>query len=177
LPRSRTLPAVRLRSRLTRDRHRTSDPFSIAALKALRVLGDVRTRHVAVTARGYEYRLLTDRGENLLAATPRQHLRFLFFCAALVRAAGTTTPVALGDDLEAVLGAVARGEDTSAFTFAGAGYELRTSLTTWEIAAAIDELTRNVLVWTTAGEAFEPAVREVVADSYRRHRAHVRARR
>jgi hypothetical protein len=46
------------------------------AVKALRVLGDVRTRHVAVTARGgYEYRLITDRGENLLTpgGTPREH--------------------------------------------------------------------------------------------------------
>jgi hypothetical protein len=99
---------VRRRSRAPRDPHRSLDPLSIVALKALRVLGDVRTRHVALTTRaGYEYRL-------------------------------------------------------------------RTRLATAAIADAIAELTVNALAWVEAGEQHEPAAREVIADSYRRHRAGLR---
>lgn len=102
----------------------------------------------------------------------------------------------LGPDLHAVLGALARGElfagsdeerafgaprlprvggrDT-AYGFTGAGFALghldqfAATVVNTIVAAAIAEQTRALEAWTAAGEDLEPAVREVVADAYRRH--------
>jgi glutamine synthetase type III len=108
--------------------------------------------------------------------TRRENLRFLLFCAALIQAADAApADVTLDADLEAVLSAIARGEDTGALTLSGKGFELRGALAGHVFEDAIDELTASVRAWTEAGEDLDAAVREVVADSYRRHRANTRA--
>jgi glutamine synthetase type III len=108
--------------------------------------------------------------------TRRENLRFLFFCAALLEAAeAAPADVTLDDDLEAVLSALARGEDTGTLVLTGKGFELRGSLASGVFEDAIDELTANVRAWTEAGEDLDAAVREVVADSYRRHCANTLA--
>jgi glutamine synthetase type III len=105
----------------------------------------------------------------------RENLRFLFFCAALIQAVDAApADVTLDADLEAVLAALARGEDTVTLVLKGKGFELRGSLAGDVFAAAIDQLTADVRAWTEAGEDPDAAVREVVADSYRRHRANTR---
>lgn len=147
------------------------------------------------------YALLAPGGVNLLAPglTPGDHLRFLFFCGAFVRALAGRPGVDLGRDLESILQALARGEMFAGsdeeratrgapslppvarageppYAFTGAGFTLgrldASSLTqvNLEIAAAIVEQTCALEAWLAAGEDREPAVREVVADSYRRHR-------
>jgi glutamine synthetase type III len=106
----------------------------------------------------------------------RENLRFLFFCAALIQAADAApADVTLDADLEAVLAAIARGEETGALTLTGRGFELRGELAGYVFEDAIDNLTANVRAWTEAGEDLDAAVREVVADSYRRHRANTRS--
>ena len=56
---------------------------------------------------------------------PRENLRFLFFCAALLRAVDASPAnVSLNDDLETVLAAVARGEDSRALSVRGKGFEV-----------------------------------------------------
>jgi glutamine synthetase len=140
---------------------------------------------------------------NLLVpgATPRAHLRFVFFAAAVVRAFAEHRELVgtldLGDDLDIVLGALARGarfagseqerasgvptlprvaaRDT-AYGFTGAGFALghldafTATVVNTIVAAALAEQTRALEAWTGAGEDREPAIREVVADAYRRHR-------
>jgi glutamine synthetase type III len=107
--------------------------------------------------------------------TRRENLRFLFFCAALIQAADAApADVTLDADLEAVLAALARGEDTGKLALTGKGFDLRGPLAGDVFADAIDELTANVCAWTEAGEDLDAAVREVVADSYRRHCANTR---
>jgi glutamine synthetase len=181
--------------------------------------------------------LAADRGGNLLSPgdTPHENLRFLFFCAAVIKAvdshqgllrasvasagqdhrlgANEAPPaimsIFLGTELEAIFEALARGETatgavqerlglgtpvlprlpkhsgdrnrTSPFAFTGNKFEFRalgsaqspalanTVLNTI-VADAIDELTRAVASWVQAGDGVEAAVREVVADTYRRHR-------
>ena len=109
-------------------------------------------------------------------STRRENLRFLFFCAALIQAADAApADVTLDADLERVLAAIARGEDTGEIAVSGRGFELRGSLAPDVFADAIDDLTADVRAWTEAGEDLDAAVREVVADSYRRHRANARA--
>jgi glutamine synthetase type III len=106
----------------------------------------------------------------------RENPRFLFFCAALIQAADAApADVTLDADLEAVLAAIARGEETGALTLTGRGFELRGELAGYVFEDAIDNLTANVRAWTEAGEDLDAAVREVVADSYRRHRANTRS--
>jgi glutamine synthetase len=164
----------------------------------------------------------TNEGQPLLApgATPAENLRFLFFCAAVVKAiethqgllrasvatagqehrigpGGAIMSVSLGAELDAILTATARGQlvegfslpaadranpdRISPFAFTGDGFELRTHGSTQPatlattvfytvLAEAIMEMTRSVQLWSLAGEDLEPAVREVVADTYRRHR-------
>jgi glutamine synthetase type III len=108
-------------------------------------------------------------------STRRENLRFLFFCAALIQAADAApADVTLDAELEAVLAAIARGEDTGALTLSGKGFALHGPLASHVFEEAIDELTANVRAWTEAGEDLDAAVREVVADSYRRHRANTR---
>jgi glutamine synthetase len=181
--------------------------------------------------------LAADRGGNLLSPgdTPHENLRFLFFCAAVIKAvdahqgllrasvasagqdhrlgANEAPPaimsIFLGTELETIFEALARGETatgavrerlglgtpvlprlpkhsgdrnrTSPFAFTGNKFEFRalgsaqspalanTVLNTI-VADAIDELTRAVAAWVQAGDSLEDAVREVVADTYRRHR-------
>jgi glutamine synthetase type III len=103
---------------------------------------------------------------------PRENLRFLFFCAALLRAVDASpASIALNDDLDAVLASLARGEDSRELAVAGRGFELRGALGESTLAAAIDELTLDIEAWTAAGDDLDGAVRETLADSYRRHRA------
>ncbi len=102
---------------------------------------------------------------------PRENLRFLFFCAALLRAVDASpADVSLDDDLEAVLGAIARGEDTRALACTGKGFEVRGGAR--RVGASTKRsttLTLDVDAWTAAGDDSTLAVREVIADSYRRH--------
>ncbi len=103
---------------------------------------------------------------------PRENLRFLFFCAALLRAVDSSpADISLDTELEDMLGALARGEDTRAFVLTGKGFEVHGPLGNDAFAEAIDEVSDAVNAWTEAGERYDVAVREVVADSYRRHRA------
>jgi glutamine synthetase type III len=103
---------------------------------------------------------------------PRENLRFLFFCAALLRAVDASpADIALDGELEAMLGALARGEDTRDIALEGRGFEVRGPLANDIFAEAIDDVSDSVNAWTEAGERYDVAVREVVADSYRRHRA------
>jgi glutamine synthetase len=181
--------------------------------------------------------LSADRGGNLLSpgASPHENLRFLFFCAAVIKAvdahqgllrasvasagqdhrlgANEAPPaimsIFLGSELEAIFDALARGEAaesalgerlglgtpvlphlpkhsgdrnrTSPFAFTGNKFEFRalgsaqspaltnTVLNTI-VADAIDEMARAVAAWLEAGDDVDHAVREVVADTYRRHR-------
>ena len=53
----------------------------------------------------------------------------------------------------------------------GKGFEVNGPLANDVFAEAIDEVSDSVNAWTRAGERYDVAVREVVADSYRRHRA------
>jgi glutamine synthetase type III len=103
---------------------------------------------------------------------PRENLRFLFFCAALLRAVDASpADISLEPELEDLLGAIARGEDTRAFELRGKGFEVHGPLANDVFIEAIDEVANSVDAWTDAGERYDVAVREVVADSYRRHRA------
>lgn len=103
---------------------------------------------------------------------PRENLRFLFFCAALLRAVDASPAnITLNEDLEAVMGAVARGEDSRGLPVRGKGFEVRGALGESALEDAIDELTLDIEAWTAAGDDLRSAVREVIADSYRRHRA------
>jgi len=103
---------------------------------------------------------------------PRENLRFLFFCAALLRAVDASpADLSLDAELEDMLGALARGEDTREFTLSGKGFDVHGPLANDVFAEAIDEVSDSVNAWTEAGERYDVAVREVVADSYRRHRA------
>jgi glutamine synthetase type III len=103
---------------------------------------------------------------------PRENLRFLFFCAALLRAVDASPAnVSLNEDLDAVMGAVARGEDSRALSVRGKGFEVRGALGESALEDAIDELTLEIEGWTAAGDDLRSAVREVIADSYRRHHA------
>src|SRR5690349_12286471 len=103
---------------------------------------------------------------------PRENLRFLFFCAALLRAVDSSpTDISLEPELEDMLGAIARGEDTRTFELKGKGFALRGPLANDVFVEAIDEVSESVDAWTEAGERYDVAIREVVADSYRRHRA------
>jgi glutamine synthetase len=178
----------------------------------------------------------TDTGENLLkpGASPHENLRFLFFCAAVIKAVDThqgllrasvaaagqdhrlgaseappaIMSIFLGDELEAIFTALARGEElvgprperlglgtpvlpplakhsadrnrTSPFAFTGNKFEFRalgssqsaglaTTILNTITAEAIHELRRSVQAWVTAGDDLGHAVREVVADVYRRH--------
>jgi glutamine synthetase type III len=103
---------------------------------------------------------------------PRENLRFLFFCAALLRAVDASPAnISLNDDLEAVLAAIARGDDSRLLSVRGKGFEVRGALGESALEEAIDELTLDIEAWTAAGDDLRCAVREVIADSYRRHRA------
>ena len=103
---------------------------------------------------------------------PRENLRFLFFCAALLRAVDASpADISLDAELEDMLGALSRGEDTSEFQLTGKGFEVHGLLANDIFAEAIDQVSDSVNAWTEAGERYDVAVREVVADSYRRHRA------
>ena len=103
---------------------------------------------------------------------PRENLRFLFFCAALLRAVDASpADISLDAELEDMLGALARGEDTRGFELTGKGFEVHGPLANDLFVEAIDEVSDSVHAWTEAGERYDVAVREVVADSYRRHRA------
>jgi glutamine synthetase type III len=103
---------------------------------------------------------------------PRENLRFLFFCAALLRAVDASPAnISLNDDLEVVMAAIARGEDSRALSVRGKGFEVRGALGESALEDAIDELTLDIEAWTAAGDDLRCAVREVIADSYRRHRA------
>jgi glutamine synthetase type III len=103
---------------------------------------------------------------------PRENLRFLFFCAALIRAADASpADIVLDEDLEAVLAAIARGEATGDLALSGEGFQLSGPLAAHVLEDAIDDLTLDVEAWTAAGDDPDTAVREVVADCYRRHRA------
>jgi DNA-binding NarL/FixJ family response regulator len=56
---------------------------------------------------------------------PRENLRFLFFCAALLRAVDASpADISLEPELETMLGAIARGEDTRTLDLKGQGFEL-----------------------------------------------------
>jgi glutamine synthetase type III len=103
---------------------------------------------------------------------PRENLRFLFFCAALLRAVDASpADLSLDAELEQMLGALARGEDTRDVQLTGKGFEVNGPLANDVFAEAIDEVSDSVNAWRQAGERYDVAVREVVADSYRRHRA------
>ncbi|RKQ90240.1 glutamine synthetase type III [Solirubrobacter pauli] len=132
--------------------------------------------------------------------TSHANLRFLFFAAAVVRAfaAHDLRALDLGHELTAILAAIARGElfagsdaelvagaeplpfvpgRETAAGFTGAGFALgRLDALTMTIvntvmAEAIATQTRMLRGWLQVGEDLEPAVREVVADAYRRHQA------
>ena len=53
----------------------------------------------------------------------------------------------------------------------GKGFEVHGALGEAALEEAIDELTLDIEAWTAAGDDLRRAVREVIADSYRRHRA------
>jgi glutamine synthetase len=174
---------------------------------ALEVLADVAPRYGLVLQEGAAgpdaWSLMAGPHANLLApgTTPRAHLRFTFFAAAVVRAFAAHGELVgtldLGPDLHAVLGALARGElfagsdeeracgapslpriggRATPYGFTGAGFALgdldlfAATVVNTIVAGAITEQTRALEAWTTAGEDREPAVREVVADAYRRYR-------
>ncbi|MDA0141453.1 glutamine synthetase III [Solirubrobacter deserti] len=174
---------------------------------ALEVLADVAPRYGLTLRAGAAgpdaWSLMAGAHGNLLApgSTPRAHLRFAFFAAAVVRAfaahPGLVGRLDLGPDLDAVLAALARGElfagsdeergcgapplprvagRATAYGFSGAGFALgaldpfTSTVVNTIVADAIIEQVRSVQAWLTAGEDFEPAVREVIADAYRRHR-------
>jgi glutamine synthetase type III len=103
---------------------------------------------------------------------PRENLRFLFFCAALLRAVDASpADISINEDLEVVMGALARGEDSRALPIEGKGFEVHGALGETALEDAIDELTLDIEAWTAAGDDLRSAVREVIADAYRRHRA------
>ena len=104
---------------------------------------------------------------------PRENLRFLFFCAALLRAVDSSpADISLDTELEDMLGALARGEDTRDVRAHRQG--LRGPRPARPTTSSPRRSTRSATrsnAWTEAGERYDVAVREVVADSYRRHRA------
>ena len=120
----------------------------------------------------YTSRAPRSLGPRNEVAMPRENLRFLFFCAALLRAVDAS-PADLSRDAEReeIMGALARGEDTRDVQLTGKGFEVNGPLANDVFAEAIDEVSDSVNAWTRAGERYDVAVREVVADSYRRHRA------
>ncbi len=134
--------------------------------------------------------LATDRGENPLApgSRPSEHLRFLFFGAAVLKAvdrhrglliatAGVPASISLqlGRELERVYRAIARGEaaplrlPVGKFELSGLSGALGCTVLNTIVADALGEMTRAVRAWTGAGDDLEPAVREVIADAYRCH--------
>ena len=189
MSRSRLLHRPRPTSRFQR---RSSDPrgsgaaLSAAAVAALRTLGDDQTGRVLLG--GDQWSLVTDRGENPLApgSTRSEHLRFLFFSAAVLKAVDThhdvltraTGPLSLhlGRRLEGVFGTIACG-GTGPFAlleepFALEGIVARRARTVMNriVAEALRDMTRSVRAWCAAGDDIESAALEVIADSYRRHR-------
>jgi glutamine synthetase type III len=103
---------------------------------------------------------------------PRENLRFLFFCAALLRAVeASPADISLNPDLEAVMAALARGEDSRGLPVEGKGFEVHGALGETALEDAIDDLTLDIEAWTAAGDDLRSAVREVIAGAYRRHRA------
>jgi glutamine synthetase type III len=147
------------------------------------------------------YTLLAAGGVNLLApgTSPAEHLRFLFFAGAVIRALDEQPELDLGHDLTTIMRALARGETfagsdeeratwgtpslppvkrrfaASPYTFTGAGFSLgridpfALIRINAKVATALAEQLRGLTGWLSAGEDLEPAVREVVAASYRRH--------
>ena len=132
--------------------------------------------------------------------TAYANLRFLFFAAAVVRAfaAHDLRRLDLGHELTAVLAAIARGElfagsdaeliagaeplplipgRETAAGFTGAGFALgrldalTMTVVNTVVAEAITAQTLMLRGWQDVGEDLEPAVREVVADAYRRYHA------
>jgi len=132
--------------------------------------------------------------------TAHANLRFLFFAAAVIRAfaAHDLRRLDLGHELTAVLAAIARGElfagsdaelvagaeplpripgRETATGFSGAGFALgrldalTMTVVNTVVARAIAVQTQMLRGWLEVGEDLEPAVREVVADAYRRHQA------
>ena len=72
---------------------------------------------------------------------PRENLRFLFFCAALLRAVDASpADLSLDAELEQMLGALARGEDTRDVQLTGKGFEVNGPLANDVFAEAIDEV-------------------------------------
>ena len=103
---------------------------------------------------------------------PRENLRFLFFCAALLRAVDASPAnITLNEDLDAVMGALARGEDSRGLPVRGKGFQVNGALGENALEDAIDELTLDIEAWTAAGDDPRRAVRDVIADRYRRQRA------
>ena len=161
---------------------------------ALRTLRREGRRHgitcVADGAPTSTWTLVTDQAENPLApgATPAEHLRFLFFGAAVLKAVDThrgllaaisekpaVLSLHLGRELERVYGAIARGGAApqrlpiGTFTLSGLGGSLGCTVLNTVVADALTQMTRAVHAWTEAGDALESAVREVIADTYRCH--------
>jgi hypothetical protein len=77
-------------------------------------------------------------------------------------------PDGAGPRSRAPRGSARRGR---AAALSGKGFEVHGPLANDVFAEAIDEVSDAVGAWTEAGERYDVAVREVVADSYRRHRA------
>ena len=103
---------------------------------------------------------------------PRENLRFLFFCAALLRAVeAAPADITLNGDLEAVLAALARGEDSRGLPVAGKGFEVHGALGEIALEDAVDALTLDIEAWTAAGDDLRGAVRELIAATYARRRA------
>ena len=160
--------------------------LSAAAVGALRALGDQDTSRVLLEAG--DWSLVTDGGENPLApgATHAEHLRFLFFCAAVLKAVDThhdvlareTGPLALnlGHRLERVFGTIACGGrgpfalPEAPFALEGIDAAPARTVMNRIVAEALREMTRSVRAWRAAGDDIESAALEVIADSYRRHR-------
>ncbi len=182
---SRLLQRPRFQRR-SPDHRGSRATLSAASVGALRALGDEGTDRVLVS--GAEWSLVTDRGENPLApgATHAEHVRFLFFCAAVLKAvdthqdvlARTTGPLALnlGHRLERVFGTIACGGrgpfalPDVPFALEGIVAPPARTLMNRIVAEALRDMTRSVRAWRAAGDDIESAALEVIADSYRRHR-------
>ena len=83
---------------------------------------------------------------------PRENLRFLFFCAALLRAVeAAPADITLNADLEAVLAALARGEDSRGLPVAGKGFVVHGALGEIALEDAVDELEEIVRSTVAAG--------------------------